>query len=141
MKKKQSIENRRGRPTKYKPEYCAALVKYFSVSKSKRVVKAFITGKNEYTKEEYESVPNELPTFAKFARKRISETSCNFNVRGWEEGPRGALLKSWLGSYANFHPDGSSGPPKKVVQYNQPALSTHHQAVETHFFREPRRFA
>jgi hypothetical protein len=58
-----------GRPTKYKPRYCEALIKFFAARKSKRVLKAHITGKNDYEKDEYETVPNELPTFAKFARK------------------------------------------------------------------------
>lgn len=62
-------KNKGGRPPSYKPEYCDDIVKFFSVAKSERVIKSVVTGKNEYEKTEYESVPNELPTFAKYARK------------------------------------------------------------------------
>jgi len=57
-----------GRPTKYKPEYCEQIVKFFACPKNERVVKSITTGKNEYEKTEYTTIPNELPTFAKFAR-------------------------------------------------------------------------
>ena len=57
------------RPTKYKDSYCKEIIKFFDIPKSERVVKSVITGKNEYERTDYESKPNELPTFAKFARK------------------------------------------------------------------------
>jgi hypothetical protein len=60
---------RTGRPTKYKKEYCEEIIAFFGVDKTRKEVKAVITGKNEYEKTEYETVPNDLPTFAKFARK------------------------------------------------------------------------
>ena len=62
-------EGKMGRPTKYKSSYCKEIIAFFSVEKSRREVKYVVTGKNEYEKTEYEDVPNELPTFAKFARK------------------------------------------------------------------------
>jgi hypothetical protein len=58
-----------GRPTKYKPEYCQQLIKFFSGPRTELIVKAEITGKNEYHKTEYARVAKELPTLAKFARK------------------------------------------------------------------------
>ena len=58
-----------GRPTKYKPEYCNQLIKFFSGPRNETIEKAHITGKNEYEKTEYMRVAYELPTFAKFARK------------------------------------------------------------------------
>jgi len=58
-----------GRPSKYKPEYCQAIIDFFSGPKSERIVKSVTTGKNEYEKTEYVTVPCELPTLAKFARK------------------------------------------------------------------------
>ena len=57
------------RPTKYKGSYCKEIVQFFAIPKSERVVKSVITGKNDYERTDYESKPNELPTFAKFARK------------------------------------------------------------------------
>jgi len=58
-----------GRPSKYDEKYCDQIVKFFSGPRTERVLKAIITGKNEYSKEEYETVALPLPTFAKFARK------------------------------------------------------------------------
>lgn len=57
-----------GRPSTYKPEYCQMMIDFFDVPKTKERLKAHITGKNEYVKEEYEEVANELPTFSKFER-------------------------------------------------------------------------
>ena len=57
-----------GRPSKYKPEYCEQIIEFFSGPKSERIVKSVITGKNDYEKTEYETVPLELPTLRKFAR-------------------------------------------------------------------------
>lgn len=58
-----------GRPPKYKETFCEEIIKFFDVEKSKREVKSVVSGKNEYERTNYESIPNELPTFAKFARK------------------------------------------------------------------------
>lgn len=57
------------RPTKYKRSYCGEIIAFFRAEKNRREVKTIVTGKNEYEKTEYETVPNDLPTFAKFARK------------------------------------------------------------------------
>lgn len=58
-----------GRPSKYDPKYCEEIIAFFSIPLKERVIKAVITGKNEYEKTEYEDRPNPLPTFAKYARK------------------------------------------------------------------------
>lgn len=57
-----------GRPTKYKPEYCDAIVAFFDGPRTQERVKSVTTGKNDYEKTEYETVPLPLPTLAKFAR-------------------------------------------------------------------------
>lgn len=57
-----------GRPTKYKPEYCTAIVEFFDGPRTQERVKSITTGKNEYERTDYETVPMPLPTFAKFAR-------------------------------------------------------------------------
>ena len=58
-----------GRPTKYKPEYAADIIKWFSVPKHTSFVKKEITiettGKHEV---EYQMVAADLPTFEGFAR-------------------------------------------------------------------------
>jgi hypothetical protein len=69
MPKKIEEKKPRGRPSKYKPEYCQQLVDFFSGPKNERVKKAYITGKNKYEKTEYETVPCDLPFFSAFARK------------------------------------------------------------------------
>lgn len=57
-----------GRPTKYKPEYCEQLIKFFSV-KPYITKKVTTTGKNDYKKESYQMVPNALPRFDRFAAR------------------------------------------------------------------------
>jgi hypothetical protein len=69
-----------GRPSKYDPKFCEEIVKFFDVPKSVRVVKAEITGKNDYSKTEYEDKPNPLPTFSKFAR---SVGICHDCITDW----------------------------------------------------------
>ena len=62
-----------GRPTKYKPQYAEEMIKFFDCVKFNRVVKSEKTTiKSNGTKEiwtEYMYQTNDLPTFAKFARK------------------------------------------------------------------------
>ena len=55
------------RPTKYKPEYCDRIVKFFSVTPWKEVPYT-ITYKNGTMKEGTERWPNEIPTFHAFAK-------------------------------------------------------------------------
>jgi hypothetical protein len=63
-----------GRPTKYKPEYCKAIVDFFSVEPNRKEITAEIkgygkAGNQNFEKQEYKLVANPLPTLAKFARK------------------------------------------------------------------------
>src|SRR5438105_2307280 len=63
-----------GRPTKYKPEYCEEIIKFFSVEPYRKEVTAEIkgygkAGNQNFEKTEYKLVANPLPTLAKFARK------------------------------------------------------------------------
>lgn len=57
-----------GRPTKYKSQYCNALVGFFNGPRTEERISAIVTGKNDYEKTIYETVALPLPTFAKFAR-------------------------------------------------------------------------
>ena len=70
MKKK--LPGKPGRPTKYKPEYCDLIIKFFDGPKNKRYVKSEkITTKANGTQEvwrEYAYMCEDLPTFNKFAR-------------------------------------------------------------------------
>lgn len=58
-----------GRPSKYKPEYCDEIIAFFSGPRTEQRVKSITTGKNDYEKTEYETVPCEVPFFSAFARK------------------------------------------------------------------------
>ena len=62
-----------GRPTKYVPGYCDQIIKFFNVKPSKQVMKAKIkgfgkAGNQNFDKEEFQHIPNPLPTFGAFAR-------------------------------------------------------------------------
>lgn len=74
-KKKQKvvkIPKKSGRPSKYKPEYCEEIIKFFSGPKMKQVVKSerTITKANGTTEtfKEYMYMAEDLPTFNQFAR-------------------------------------------------------------------------
>ena len=61
-------KNKGGRPTKYKPEYCQKLLEFFDKPRFKRIlVKKGVKSKG--TKDEYQLVANELPTFERFAHE------------------------------------------------------------------------
>jgi hypothetical protein len=54
-----------GRPTKYKPEYCKKIIKFFSIDPSYTTTET-VTGKN-WEKETTKQIPNQFPTLEKFA--------------------------------------------------------------------------
>ncbi|MCK4782098.1 hypothetical protein KAS79_04240 [Candidatus Parcubacteria bacterium] len=67
-----------GRPSKYKPEFCKAIIDYFSVDHTKEVIEV-VAGKNgavEITKE----VANDLPLFGMFANSISIDKS---NMLNW----------------------------------------------------------
>ncbi len=65
---KENGKNNTGRSTKYKSKYCDLIIKFFDCEKTKEVIKSITTGKNEYSKTEYTTIANELPTLLKFAK-------------------------------------------------------------------------
>lgn len=58
-----------GRPPKYKPEYCAAIVSYFDVEPYREREVVTINKKTGDETITYEDVANDLPTLAGFARQ------------------------------------------------------------------------
>jgi hypothetical protein len=63
-----------GRPSKYDPKYCEQLVAFFSLEPYRKEVaektkEFFANGEVKKTSEKYRILPNDLPTFARFARK------------------------------------------------------------------------
>jgi hypothetical protein len=65
-----------GRPTKYKPEYCEEIIKFFSVEPYQKEIVEVSTstttnskgGTSEFRKEKYQRVSNPLPFFEAFGR-------------------------------------------------------------------------
>lgn len=60
-----------GRPSKYDPKYCQMMIDFFDIPKSERVLKKTKSvSKGEYSidEEEFEDVPNDLPTLYRFAK-------------------------------------------------------------------------
>ena len=75
-----ALNAKSGRPTKYKPEYCEEIIKYFSVKPNKKEItaisQAYKKGEVSFEKKEYKLVPNELPTITKFCEKKgIAQTT------------------------------------------------------------------
>lgn len=59
---------KQGRPTKYKSEYCKAIIEFFSIEPTKEI-DVVTTFKNGTTRETTEERPNHIPFFADFAAK------------------------------------------------------------------------
>ena len=63
-----------GRPSKFKPEYCEAIIEFFDIPTHTRELKSEINstsgknGQNEFNKKEWVDKPNKLPTFFRFAQ-------------------------------------------------------------------------
>lgn len=55
-----------GRPTKYKPEYCEAIIKYFNIEPHFETP-VVITDKKGNTREEIKFIPSDLPLLCGFA--------------------------------------------------------------------------
>ena len=56
-----------GRPTKYKPEYCESIINYFTVQPQQTVYKKTYFADGQLKSEEPIVLPEQLPTFQKFA--------------------------------------------------------------------------
>ncbi len=75
-KEKTKKKSKGGRPTKYKPEYCAALIAFFSGPPNRKEVMEVSTndtvnskgGTSRFKKEKYQLVPNDPPFFEDFAK-------------------------------------------------------------------------
>lgn len=76
-----------GRPTKYKPEYCQAIIDYFSIPQTKQLTKTYYT-KAGTTIEEPIEKPNDLPFLEDFA----------WNICGV---PHTTMLQ-WVNKYPDF---------------------------------------
>jgi len=61
-------EQPRGRPSKYKSDYCDELIKYFDIEPHFETP-VITTYKDGTTKEEVKFIPSDLPTLAGFAKK------------------------------------------------------------------------
>jgi hypothetical protein len=74
-KKQKTKKHPGGRPTKYKPEYCKAIIKFFSIPPNRKEVMEVSTsqgvsakgGTSDFRKEKYQLVPNDPPFFEDFA--------------------------------------------------------------------------
>jgi hypothetical protein len=67
-----------GRPTSYRPEYCDEIIEYFDVPFSEQKLVGKVTGKNNYTKEEYKEVGCPMRFLSGFARHIKVDTSTLF---------------------------------------------------------------
>ena len=58
----------RGRPSKYKPEYCQEIIKYFDVPFFEDKLVSTTTGKNDFSKDEYKEIATPPRFLSAFAR-------------------------------------------------------------------------
>ena len=81
---KYAVGNRGGfANSKYKPEYCEEIIKFFSVPHTRERLKCrFYDKTGNLSREEFEEVADDLPFFSKFARK-IKTTTKTLNK--WKE--------------------------------------------------------
>lgn len=60
-------KNKEGRPTKYKPKYCQAIIKFFTVEPYDDIELPHYDEKGKIKWKDYKRMPNRLPFFADFA--------------------------------------------------------------------------
>lgn len=85
-----SMKNKGGRPSKYKPEYCEQLIKFFSVAPNRKELMEVSTSeslstkgtKSDFRKEKYQLVPNDPPFFEDFA---ISISVSDDTIVNWSK--------------------------------------------------------
>jgi hypothetical protein len=64
---KNAVGNNGGQPTKYRPEYCEQIIEYFTVQPQQTVYKKTYYADGGLKSEEPVVLPEQLPTFQKFA--------------------------------------------------------------------------
>lgn len=69
-----AVGNEGGRPTKYRKEFCDAIIEYFSIEPNRQELVSTGTaydknGDVKFEKKEYKYFPNKLPTLFRFAEK------------------------------------------------------------------------
>lgn len=62
------VKNKGGRPSKYNPKYCKELVEFFSTEPYYEKELEHVDKDGNYRWSDYKRFPNDLPTFAHFAR-------------------------------------------------------------------------
>lgn len=62
-----ALGNHGGQPTKYRPEYCEQIIRYFTVQPQQTVYKRTYYANGGIKSEEPVVLPEQLPTFQKFA--------------------------------------------------------------------------
>ena len=71
---------------------------------------------------------------------QISPDCEDSQIKLYDPGRHPSIPLLITGHYVKFHPDGGISKTSEALQrialHNQPALSTHHQTIETHLFRE-----
>lgn len=87
---KYALNNKGGRPTKYKPEYCQALIDFFDPKEKFKKILIKKGVKKLGTKDEYKIIPAELPTLYKFAKK-IGVSPTDYHI-----------LNNWAKKYSEF---------------------------------------
>lgn len=93
---KPTLSKEVGRPSKYKPEFCEEMIKYFSVDAYRKETmekstEYFKDGVKKKESEKFKLVPNKLPTFFNFARSIGVSTEA---ILRWKEARIGRLEKS-----------------------------------------------
>jgi hypothetical protein len=64
---KYALGNKGGQPTKYRPEYCEKIIEFFTVQPQQTVYKRTYFSDGRIKSEEPVILPEQLPTFQKFA--------------------------------------------------------------------------
>ncbi|MBI5402493.1 MAG: hypothetical protein HY959_03770 [Ignavibacteriae bacterium] len=83
--KKQINDNKGGRPTKYKEDYCDDIIKYFDIEPTRTITERFFY-KNGDEKEKEIEVANELPTIEGFCRTiKINKSTLHEWVKAHKE--------------------------------------------------------
>lgn len=69
VKKTTQKKKKRGRPTKFRPEYCEMIIKYFSKKPTRRVTIPHYNPDGSIKWKDFKIIPRDFPTFEGFAEK------------------------------------------------------------------------